>query len=75
MAVVVAGLLDYLDGAVAAALDEARGGVERVFSGKYGDQAPRSKVAGPRSLSRRPYFWPFSLKSARRDWALLTGGF
>lgn len=57
------------------ALDEARGRVQRLFSDTYGDRAPRSRVAEPVSQSRRPYFWPFSLKSARRGWATLTGGF
>jgi hypothetical protein len=59
----------------AVALDEARAAVQRVFSDQYGDRAPRSKIAEPRRLSRRPYSWPFSLQSARRGWTALTGGF
>jgi NAD(P)H-nitrite reductase large subunit len=57
------------------ALDEARAAVDRVFSDRYGDRAPRSRIAEPRRLSRRPYFWPFSLQSVRRGWTALTGGF
>jgi NADPH-dependent 2,4-dienoyl-CoA reductase/sulfur reductase-like enzyme len=55
--------------------DEAVATAEQVFSSRYGDRAPRSRVAEHRQLSTRPHLWPFGRKPTKRGWFELTGGF